>query len=297
MYKTLRIIRIIVALAAMLAPAVALVGGWDSVFGRMQIMMAIVTGTSFWLLVWLVVTFIYGRLYCSTICPLGTLQDCVSTLWRALAPRRIRGRYHWRPPMSRLRLTVLVVVISCMFCGWLTIPLLFDPYSTYARIIEQFVTAPVMGRGPAVPFALSTFSIAFAGAAVTVAFSLRRGRLLCNTLCPVGTLLGAVSTRSIYHTEINPDKCINCGECERVCKAECIRLTEHTVDVSRCVVCFKCMSVCPNDAITYRAGRHRLQMPLMQPTLSARLAAPDSDNSITNETISPTAERHPRARH
>lgn len=292
MYKSVRIIRIILALGAMLAPTLALVAGWDSVFGRMQIMIAIMTGAAFWLIIWLLATLIYGRIYCSTVCPLGTLQDCVAVLRGFLPGQRRRYRYH--QPLNRLRLGVLVLTVSCMVCGWMLIPMLLDPYSTYARIVEQFVTAPLTGGGPAVPFAFGTFAVAFTGAAVTVGMSLKRGRLLCNTLCPVGTLLGAVSSRSLYHADINTDKCINCGECERVCKAECIDLLHHTVDTSRCVVCFRCMGVCPNDAITYRSGRHRLTMPLMQPTAAAQISASDTNcKPITDETISPAPERHP----
>ncbi|MDE6276880.1 MAG: 4Fe-4S binding protein [Muribaculaceae bacterium] len=297
MYKSIRIIRIIVALSAMIAPTFALVAGWDSLFGRMQITMAILTGAAFWLLVWLVATLIYGRIYCSTVCPLGTLQDCIATLWRLTPPgRRDRRRgYRYHAPLEPLRVFVLVLVAACITAGWLLIPMLLDPYSTYARIVEQFVTAPLTGRGPAVPFAFATFAVAFSGLAINVAFSLRRGRLLCNTICPVGSLLGLLGNKAFFHADINTDKCIGCGRCEQACKAECINLKDHTVDVSRCVVCFKCMSVCPNDAITYRTGRHRLGMPLMQPTTSIRMDAPANFqpfNEIENETVSETPERH-----
>ena len=87
--------------------------------------------------------------------------------------------------------------------------------------------------------------------------------------------------------DINTDKCINCGECERVCKAGCIRLSDHTVDASRCVVCFDCMSVCPNQAITYRQGRHRLGMPMMQPSGGNQpqnfVAPPEESTTIKQE--------------
>ncbi len=295
MYKSIRIIRIVVALAALLAPTVALVGGWDSVFSRMQIVPAIIAGAAIWLVVWIAVTFVCGRIYCSTVCPLGTLQDCVAAFRRMIPARRgCRPRgYRYHAPCNRLRLTVVVVVVSCMVCGWMLIPMLLDPYGAYARIVGQFVTAPLTGGGPAVPFAFATFAPAVTAAALVVGMSWRRGRLLCNTICPVGALLGGISERAVLHADINTDKCINCGECSRVCKAECIDLTRHIVDASRCVVCFKCMGVCPNDAITYRAGRHRLAMPLMQPTPSARMAAPHTENFSTDETISPTTQRHP----
>ena len=75
MYKSIRIARIVISLIAMGVPAWALVVGYDSVFVRMQILTALLTGVALCLLFWAIVTLLYGRIYCSTVCPLGTLMD------------------------------------------------------------------------------------------------------------------------------------------------------------------------------------------------------------------------------
>lgn len=299
MYKSIRYIRIGVSIVALLAPTIALVGCWNSLFERMQIMIAITTGAALWLLVWIIVTLIYGRIYCSTVCPLGTMMDGVSAIGRKI-PRhnrmgaRLPSGYRWHAPHTALRFSVLMLVLVCLFCGWTLLPSLLDPFSAYARVVNQFLTAPLRGIGPAVPFVFATFATALTIVILVVAFSLWRGRLLCNTICPVGALLGLVGRKPVFHADINTDLCINCGECERVCKAECIKLTDHAVDCSRCVVCFKCMSVCPNGAITYRTGSHRLTMPLSQPTAPLSISRPNK--IVPNETISPTAAPHPGKR-
>lgn len=126
-------------------------------------------------------------------------------------------------------------------------------------------------------------------AAAVVAVTWRNGRLICNTACPVGTILGAGSRRSYFHIEIDPDRCTNCGECERVCKAQCIKLTDKLVDTSRCVVCFDCTAVCPHGAINYKTGRYRLDMPMMQAigrsgrTTAAQTSAASPSNCKTTE--------------
>ena len=61
--------RIVIALLAMGVPTWALLAGYDSVFVRMQILTALLSGASVCLIFWLVVTLIYGRIYCSAICP------------------------------------------------------------------------------------------------------------------------------------------------------------------------------------------------------------------------------------
>lgn len=276
MYKAIRTLRIVIALIAMGVPTVALVMGYQQVFHHMQMLVSLIAGSLVCLVFWLVVSLIYGRIYCSTMCPLGTAMDCVSLLART-AERRRRD-YRYRPAAQKVRMAFFCAVVVLILCGGSILPTLFDPFTAYARIVETLVARPLhlLGLGDdidAVRFSLSATALGAAYALFVVVFAWRRGRLLCNMACPIGTLMGLAAKRAVFHVDINTDKCINCGECERVCKAECIDLINHTVDTSRCVVCFDCMTVCPNDAITYRTGRHRLRMPMMQTTAGSGTAA------------------------
>lgn len=277
MYKSVRIIRIVVALVTMAVPAWALIMGYDSIFRNMQILTALLSGSLVCLAFWILATLIYGRIYCSMICPLGTAMDCSAAAWRLLL--RSRRDYRYRPAANPVRWFFFGLAVVLIFAGGPLLPSLLDPYSDYARIIEEYIVQPLGRRGDGVRFCLSTFAVASVTLLAVLGVTRRRGRLLCNTVCPVGTLLSVPARVSYFRVDINTDKCINCGECERVCKAECIDLLHHTVDVSRCVVCFDCTAVCPNSAITYRAGRHRLGMPLMQ-TTAGTSEAPDSAESI-----------------
>lgn len=262
MYRSVRIIRIIVSLIAMGVPTWALIAGYDSVFVRMQILTALLSGVALCLVFWAVVTLIYGRIYCSTVCPMGTLMDCVSAGSRLV---RRRGRsYRYTAPSRRTRVVFLLLTFVTLLSGTALVPTLLDPYSAYARMVEELVVRPLgLGEAP-VRFAMASLSVAGVTALAVAGVAWRHGRLLCNSICPVGTVLGYGSRRSYFHIEIDPDRCIGCGECERVCKAQCIKLPEKIVDTSRCVVCFDCTAVCPNQAISYKSGRYRLGMPLMQ---------------------------------
>lgn len=262
MYKSVRIVRIIISLIAMAVPAWALLAGYDSVFVRMQILTALLTGSSACLLFWFVVTLVYGRIYCSTVCPMGTLMDCVSATGRMAGRRRKAFRYV--PPQQRMRVIFLILTIATFVVGGAFFPTLFDPYSAYARMIEEFIVRPLGLNVPAVAFTASSLAVAAVTAFAVVAAAWRNGRIGCNTVCPVGTMLGYVGAKSYFHIEIDPDKCIHCGECERVCKSQCIKLPEMLVNNARCVVCFDCTAACPNDAIIYKTGRFRLDMPMMQ---------------------------------
>lgn len=262
MYKSVRITRIVISLIAMGVPTWALVAGYDSVFVRMQIFTALLSGSSVCLLFWLVITLVYGRIYCSTLCPMGTMMDCVSAGSRLL--RRSRCEYRYVPPSPRTRVIFLIITLATFVVGGAFFPTLLDPYSAYARIVEELVARPLgIGVRP-VGFATSSLAAAVVTALAVAAVAWKNGRLGCNTVCPVGTILGYVGAKSYFHIEIDPDKCINCGECERVCKSQCIKLPEKIVNNSRCVVCFDCTTACPNNAIVYKTGRFRLDMPMMQ---------------------------------
>ena len=84
--------------------------------------------------------------------------------------------------------------------------------------------------------------------------SARHGRLYCNTLCPVGTLLGLVSTFCLVKINIDTDSCRSCGRCAHVCKAQCIDVKNKRVDAGRCVLCFNCLSTCQDNALFFGSG-------------------------------------------
>ncbi len=259
-------------------PTWALMAGYDSVFVRMQILTALLSGVALVLVFWAVVTLIYGRIYCSTVCPMGTLMDCISAGSRLV--RRKSRSYTYARPATRTRGVFLLLTLVTLFTSATLVSTLFDPYSAYARMVNELLSR-AFGLNPApLRFALASVSVAAVTAIAVVAVAWKRGRLLCNTLCPIGTILGYGARRSYFHIEIDPDRCINCGECERVCKAQCIKLTDKSVDTSRCVVCFDCTAVCPNASIQYKSGRYRLGMPMMQGLdVAAKVIKPKTANN------------------
>lgn len=257
-------IRILVAVAIAVAVAI----GAPCILSKMQIIPAIVTCATLWIGVWGAVTLIFGRIYCSTICPTGALIDIVSKI----AKSKKGSHFTYSLPLTRFRISMVIIIAVCVFFGLSAILSVFDPYSAFTRIVSACAKPIAIGA--------AGLTLAIITLAVILFFSWRRGRLLCNTICPVGTLLGFASKYSVYHADINTDLCINCGKCADKCPSECINLTDHVIDHSRCVVCFDCMPVCPNDAITYRRGRHQLTMPMMQPLVSnagvSPVEAPDA---------------------
>lgn len=215
----------------------------------------------------LVLTFLFGRVYCSVICPLGVMQDVVAFFGK----KSKKNRYSFSPERKWLRYSVLVIFLATILApGVGFIAHLVAPYSAYGRIatnlfapVYQFgnnILAYIAERAGSYAFysvdiwvkSLTTFAIAIVTLGLIAVLAWRGGRTWCNTVCPVGTILGFFAKYSLYKPVIDTTKCNSCGLCGRNCKASCINSKEHAIDYSRCVACFDCIDKCNKGAISYK---------------------------------------------
>lgn len=115
-----------------------------------------------------------------------------------------------------------------------------------------------------------TFAVAAATFAVLAVLAWRNGRTYCNTVCPVGTLLGFVSRFAVFKPRIDTSKCNGCGLCARNCKASCIDAKSHEIDYSRCVACMDCTANAVSTPSPFRANRP--QNPLQETSAGSAAA-------------------------
>lgn len=213
-------------------------------------------------LVWLAVTLFFGRLYCSSVCPLGTMQDVAIHLRQKIKPKPFRSQHR-----RKLQYSILLVYIVCVVAGVGVIPLVAEPWPAFANIITS-----LSGHGVPVEMSnivggvLTGVVCGVLSAVLLAVYSLWRGRDFCNEVCPVGTVLAVTSAKAVMHIELEPDKCTACMKCEDVCKASCINIATRQIDNSRCVRCFNCINVCPDDAIHYQYNRNNIFTPMMRRT-------------------------------
>lgn len=215
-----------------------------------------------------VLTLLLGRVYCSVICPLGVFQDLVS--WISGRRKGKRFRFSHSKVKTWLRYGVLAVFIIVMIAGVGSFVALLDPYSAYGRIVSNLFSpfwqwgnnlcALISERVGGYGFyhkdvwikSLPTFIVAAVTLVTVVVLAWKGGRTYCNTICPVGSVLGVLSRFSLFRPVIDAEKCRNCSLCERGCKASCIDSKGHVIDYSRCVACMDCVDVCKHDALHYK---------------------------------------------
>ena len=211
------------------------------------------------------ITLVLGRMYCSVICPLGILQDVFA--W--FGKKAKKNRYTYSKAKNWLRYGILAVFVVLMVLGLAGIATLVAPYSAFGRIAESLLQplwmwgnnllAMIAERADSYAFygvdvwlkSLPVLIIAVVTVVVLFVLAWRGGRTYCNTICPVGTVLGFISRFSLLKIRVDEDKCIKCGLCTKNCKASCIDYKNMKVDYSRCVDCFDCIGKCKKGAISF----------------------------------------------
>lgn len=227
------------------------------------------------LLFLILLTLIFGRIYCSTICPMGILQDIVSRISKSVGKKK--KRYSYSPAKSIVRWSVVGFTVITFILGSTLVVGLVDPYSAYGRIaVHVFKPVYMLGnnlletifssfdnytfyRVDASILSVSSFFISIITLSVILVLAWKHGRTWCNTICPVGTILGFLSRFSVFKVRINTAKCNGCGLCATKCKAACINSKEHAIDHSRCVDCFDCLESCKQKALVYAPVLKRQQ--------------------------------------
>lgn len=246
---------------------------WLGWLAKIQFLPAVLALNVVVILFLVALTLVFGRVYCSVICPLGVFQDVIS--W--VAGKQKKNRFRYSPALRGLRYGVLGVFILALVAGVHAGVALLAPYSAYGRIVSNLfapfwqwgnnLLAALAERMDSYAFyetevwlkSLPAFIIAAITFIVLIILAWRGGRTYCNTICPVGTVLGFISRYSIFKPVIDTSACNGCGLCARNCKASCINPQVHEIDYSRCVACMDCIDKCKQGAIKYvsKTGKER----------------------------------------
>ena len=315
--KGLKIFRVIAATAIFIAALLSFLYfsmGWETNhILHIQFVPALLSlaagtlGVALPLIILLLLTLIFGRVYCSFLCPTGILQDIIGRLARPFTRRTRRTRTNphststgsstsagYRKPHSILRYIILIAT-GLLFALGLAWPLaLLDPYSLFGKIASQFFGSIEIFLNNAlanvfpnsIPYlkytSIATVSFIYGTIALItlILFSAAHGRLYCNTICPVGTLLGLIGSKSLFQIRIDSNACKHCNACAKNCKSNCIDIKGQKVDTERCVVCFNCLQHCKFGALHYSLRRPAAS------TSASSAASTSSSTSASSSTAS-----------
>ena len=250
---------------------------------------AMLEATPWILLFFLLLTLVFGRVFCGWICPLGT---CIDGAGRLLRPHRLEVKAA-RERRQRTAAAVikpalgghtkyyvlLAVLAMAAFgvntAGWL------DPLAILTRG-TLFALAPAyewlvdasLGRAAYWPVVghimqpvylwveqhtTNPFPHAYGQAALhaavllgVLALSRLRRRYWCHVLCPLGALYGLMSRVALLRRRVNKAACNDCSVCALTCRMEAVESgNAAAVDAGECLRCMECGGVCPKSGITF----------------------------------------------
>ena len=241
---------------------------WVSWIPKIQFLEAVLALNVVVIVALVVLTLVFGRIYCSVICPLGIMQDIFG--W--LGKKAKKNRYTYSKQKHALRMAFFTFMLILIVLGGGTIVQLLAPYSAFGRICTNLlqpvymagnnVLASIAEHYDSYAFyhtnvwmrALPSLIISIVTLVILAVLAWRNGRTYCNTICPVGTALSIFAKFSWLKVHFDVDKCKNCSLCTKNCKAACIDYKTHTVDPLRCVVCGDCIKSCKFEALKYGHG-------------------------------------------
>lgn len=289
---------------------------WFGWLAKIQFLPAVLALNFVVIAILLTLTLLFGRIYCSVICPLGIFQDCVSNL--SSRRKGKKARFTYSKEIKWLRYGMLVLFVIALVAGLNALVALLAPYSAYGRMVQSLLApvwqwgnnllAWIAERQDSYAFvtkdvwlkSLPTLIVAAVTFVVVVVLAWRNGRTYCNTICPVGTTLSFFSRFAMFRPVIDKSKCKSCHACERKCKAACIDVDNHKIDYSRCVDCFDCIDSCRLGALKYRfawgrevgSGSTGAKTPQNAP-VGSKMTSDESKNGQNRSSAAPTPVAEP----
>lgn len=193
----------------------------------------------FLLLAFLSMSFLFRKAFCSWLCPVGTISEY---LWRA--GKNVFGRNFHLPRLVDLPLRGLKYFLLGFFVwaisGMSALGIRDFMQSPYGLIADVKMLNFFRHIGQTGLIVLGVFVVA----------SIFVPNFWCRFACPYGALLGLTSWLSPARIRRNPETCVDCAKCAKVCPAALPVDKLITIKSAECTGCVECVAVCPaQDAL------------------------------------------------
>ena len=175
----------------------------------------------------LLATLLFGRIYCSFVCPFGIAQELFSILFKKFSKKK--NKFYKNQIYKYI---LLALSFGALIAGNVIFIKFLDPYTIFSSI-----------------FAFSIYGILFSAGVLVLTFF--KDRYFCSNICPLGALLGLISKFSIFKIYHSKQKCVSCELCSKACPVGCIDPEAQEIDNERCIVCLKCLKACKMGSIKF----------------------------------------------
>ncbi|MBD3234383.1 MAG: 4Fe-4S binding protein [candidate division Zixibacteria bacterium] len=219
----------------------------------------------------IIATLLLGRVFCGWVCPMGTTLDLTSRIGNTANRYKLNKTHHLKyylligflvasilgfqlvyhlDPISLITRTFTVVILPILVKSFNFIfNLLFNIKPLQIPLL-QIQSSMVDSLLPLEPYFFQSAFVLGLIFTIIIGFELYSRRTFCQSVCPLGALLGLLCKPQILTRKVDEDGCTMCAQCQDVCKTNAIPDDYHETELRECIQCFNCVDTCPENVIT-----------------------------------------------
>jgi len=218
------------------------VEGWLPIAGLMNFKYWLVTGhvpavhpaAMFLLVTFLSIAFLFGKAFCSWLCPVGTISEYLWRLGHKLFRRNFTLPRWLDIPLRGLKYLLLG------FFGWAVLSMSADSIAAFMRSPYGVIADVKM-----LNFFRHIGETGLIVLGILVVASVFVQNFWCRFLCPYGALLGLASFFSPTRIRRNASACIDCARCAKACPSVLPVDKLVSIKSAECTGCLECVAICP----------------------------------------------------
>lgn len=178
-------------------------------------------------------TLLFGRIFCSHICPLGAIQEWIRKLGEKFGIKEFVVPEKLDKYLRYFKYITLGLIV---FLSFKTGELVFREYDPYVAMMH-------LGNEIAEKY------IAYLILLIILIGSLFTKNLWCRYFCPLGGFLGIIKKVSPFKIERDEKSCTSCGVCNKKCPANLDIQNSKIIKSADCISCGDCISSCPRSSL------------------------------------------------
>lgn len=183
----------------------------------------------------ILMSLIFGKSFCSWMCPIGFISELIGDFGEKIFKRRLRLPKILDIPLRSIKYLLLAFLFYAVIFLMTDIAIkafLDSPYNLVADLKMYYFFADISR------FSIIVLSLLFI-------FSIFIRNFWCRYLCPYGALLGIFSLLSPHKIKRETKSCIDCGLCSKACPSMIKVDKVSTVYSDECTTCLNCVDACP----------------------------------------------------